>query len=285
MTDAHAITAALGGLWKGNSGMACCPVHDDRSPSLSIRDGDDQVLVHCFAGCDRRDIIAELRRRGLIEGRSTERALRPRPAPRPPEHKPDPHALEIWRAGTKAPGSIVEPYLRNRNITLEVPLSLRCGTHWHLNRFPMATMIAGVQAPDGTVIACQETLLTPKARRATVALPRITTGALGAGAVRLAKAGAVLGLAEGVETALSAMQISGIPCWACLGAARMHRVAIPDWVRELHVFGDNDDAGHQAADRTVDAHKRIRVVVCFPLNGEKDWNDVQTNVATPGHAA
>lgn len=29
-----------------------CPAHDDRNPSLSVRELDDgRVLVHCFAGC------------------------------------------------------------------------------------------------------------------------------------------------------------------------------------------------------------------------------------------
>lgn len=31
--------------------LARCPAHEDRSPSLSIRDVGDRVLVHCFAGC------------------------------------------------------------------------------------------------------------------------------------------------------------------------------------------------------------------------------------------
>ncbi len=31
---------------------AACPAHDDRGPSLSIREVDDgRVLIHCFAGC------------------------------------------------------------------------------------------------------------------------------------------------------------------------------------------------------------------------------------------
>jgi len=35
--------------------MTRCPSHDDREPSLSIRDGDDRkVLVHCHAGCELR---------------------------------------------------------------------------------------------------------------------------------------------------------------------------------------------------------------------------------------
>ena len=32
--------------------MACCPAHDDGTPSLSIRELDDgRVLLHCFTGC------------------------------------------------------------------------------------------------------------------------------------------------------------------------------------------------------------------------------------------
>lgn len=39
--------------------LARCPAHDDRSPSLSIREtGDGTVLVHDFAGCSATDILA-----------------------------------------------------------------------------------------------------------------------------------------------------------------------------------------------------------------------------------
>lgn len=37
--------------------LARCPAHDDRSPSLSIRDVGDRLLVHCFAGCDALDVV------------------------------------------------------------------------------------------------------------------------------------------------------------------------------------------------------------------------------------
>lgn len=38
--------------------IACCPSHDDRSPSLAVRELDDgRVLVHCFAGCDVYQIV------------------------------------------------------------------------------------------------------------------------------------------------------------------------------------------------------------------------------------
>jgi hypothetical protein len=40
---------------------AKCPAHDDRNPSLSISEGDDgRALLKCFAGCEVKDIVAEL---------------------------------------------------------------------------------------------------------------------------------------------------------------------------------------------------------------------------------
>ncbi len=40
--------------------LALCPAHDDRSPSLSIRETGDRVLVHCFAGCAVSDVLLAL---------------------------------------------------------------------------------------------------------------------------------------------------------------------------------------------------------------------------------
>jgi hypothetical protein len=38
--------------------MACCPAHEDRSPSLSIKECEDgRLLVHCFAGCPVSDVL------------------------------------------------------------------------------------------------------------------------------------------------------------------------------------------------------------------------------------
>ena len=41
--------------------IACCPAHEDRSPSLSIREADDgRVLLHDFGECDTTDILSAL---------------------------------------------------------------------------------------------------------------------------------------------------------------------------------------------------------------------------------
>lgn len=50
------VRAAGAGRWK-----ACCPAHDDRDPSLSIREADDsKVLLHCWAGCSTTDVLAAI---------------------------------------------------------------------------------------------------------------------------------------------------------------------------------------------------------------------------------
>lgn len=48
----------------GKGYSACCPVHEDRSPSLSIAEGDDgRALIHCHAGCSPQAVVREL---GLV---------------------------------------------------------------------------------------------------------------------------------------------------------------------------------------------------------------------------
>lgn len=40
----------------GNSWKVCCPAHDDRTPSLSLTDGDKMLLYNCFGGCSQEDV-------------------------------------------------------------------------------------------------------------------------------------------------------------------------------------------------------------------------------------
>lgn len=44
----------------GRQRSAQCPAHEDRSPSLSVTDGESRVLVRCHAGCDTDDVLATL---------------------------------------------------------------------------------------------------------------------------------------------------------------------------------------------------------------------------------
>ena len=46
---------------QGDRYVARCPAHHDREPSLSIGEGaDGRILLHCWAGCETRDVLAAL---------------------------------------------------------------------------------------------------------------------------------------------------------------------------------------------------------------------------------
>jgi len=70
------------------------------------------------------------------------------------------------------------------------------------------------------------------------------------------------------------MQLSGLPVWSALGASRMHRVAFPALVQAIVIFADNDPAGHVAAERAAEVHRRTgrSVEIRLPSNGT-DFND------------
>jgi hypothetical protein len=41
--------------------LACCPAHEDRSPSLSIRElADGRILLHDFGGCRTDDVLSAI---------------------------------------------------------------------------------------------------------------------------------------------------------------------------------------------------------------------------------
>ena len=61
--NVEAVLARLEGARRNGSGyIARCPAHEDRLPSLSIREGEaGRVLLHCFAGCTAESICGALR--------------------------------------------------------------------------------------------------------------------------------------------------------------------------------------------------------------------------------
>jgi hypothetical protein len=94
---------------------------------------------------------------------------------------------------------------------------------------------------------------------------------------RPARVGEELGLAEGVETALSAYQLTNVPTWAVLGAERLDRITLPPWVRRVIIFADNDVAGRDAAQAAAGRYGRcdgLEVDVRLPPHKGDDWNDV-----------
>ena len=115
---AEAIAKALGGWKAGGGWTARCPAHDDRTPSLSIRDAANHgLLVHCHAGCAQHDVIAALRARGLWTGKGarlqshlTRGTIVERKSDRDDAERSS-AALAIWHSAKPASGTIVQTYL------------------------------------------------------------------------------------------------------------------------------------------------------------------------------
>jgi putative DNA primase/helicase len=247
MRDGAAIAAQLGGRRTARGWLFCCPVHEDRVASCSVR---DDGFVTCFAGCDRKEVAAKLDALGFPDdGQASTAPLKDDVPGRVST------AQRMWEDALED-RPYVASYLRSRGITLPVPAVLR---RWKRG------YIAAVQRRDGVLIAVQTKGANQKGR---------TFGWLSDGAVHLTPCGEELGLAEGIETALSATQIHGIPCWAVLGALRLDKIGIPGKVKRIHLFPDNDQPGREAVDRAIDQYSnRVKIKIHWPPQG-KDWNDV-----------
>jgi len=276
---AREIVDSLGGTWRHNRGMCRCPAHDDRTPSLSVSLGRHAILFHCFAGCSNADVIAALARHGvrareLFDGSGNQLPERVVAA------RGDRAACRLWRDAVALKDSLAAQYLRNRGIDL-TPADLRyhartpLGPRGEVQFLP--AMLAAVRTDLG-VIAVHRTFLDPNTGwLEPMDCPKRALGSLGVGAVRLSGPSAGrLGLAEGLESALSAMQLFGLPCWATLGNERFGLVAIPESVRELHLFVDHDAGGRLAEQRAREAYalEGRRIVTRRPDRRGEDWNDV-----------
>ena len=64
--DAASVAAKLQKARRAGDGWtACCPAHEDRTPSLSITDSNKGVLVHCHAGCSQEAVLNALEAYGV----------------------------------------------------------------------------------------------------------------------------------------------------------------------------------------------------------------------------
>jgi len=287
--NAVTIANALGGRRAGSGWTARCPAHDDRTPSLSLRDsGDGKVLVRCHAGCEQERVIAALRGRGLWgEGRS--RAGTWTQGRKPVDREPDndakrtERALAIWQLSKRSPETPVAAYLASRGLHLPPSDALRfhpllkhpSGDSW-------PAMIALVtRGSDDAPLAIHRTFLARDgAGKAPVDPHRMMLGPCRGGAVRLAEPGDVLMIGEGIETCLAAMQATGHPAWAALSTSGLRALDLPKAVRDVIVLADGDGPGEAAARNCALRWKRDgrRVRIARPPKG-MDFNDMLVNRA------
>lgn len=204
-----------------------------------------------------------------------------------PQHDPLPALRKLQSSLAPMDGiNPVRRYLKGRGLTPS-PATRFCPSwqYWEDGRkkgfWPvMAHQFVG---PDGSPLTWHVTYLTTEGHKAPLDAPRKVMPAIGplsGGAIRLYRAGKILGVAEGIETAIAAHQITGHPVWACYSATLLEQFQPPEGVEHVVIFGDNDSSftGQKAA--YVLAHRLNRlglgVTVEIPNRIDSDFADEVT---------
>lgn len=176
-------------------------------------------------------------------------------------------------------------YLAGRHL-LPIPDGLRAhagAEYWHegqrIGRYP--ALLAPVRDIDGDLVSLHVTYL-QDGRKLQDHEPRKLLGPLRGRegcAVRLqpkeshAATHSVLGIAEGIETALAAWHVHSVPTWAALSAAVLAKFQPPPGVEKLVIFADRDVAGLEAAWKLRD-RLTIECDLQVPKPPAGDWADV-----------
>jgi hypothetical protein len=295
MTAAAEIASALGDARRERDGWRCrCPLHG--GGSLVLHDGDaGRVLVTCWGGCNRLDVLAELRRHGLLDGgadhaRQTSSALRPTDGA-----SRSARALKIWHTAKDGADTIVRRYLATREIKLDHwPPSLRFHSRCQRPRdtpgnflSPLPAMVALVEHIECGPVAVHCTYLRPDGSdKADIERPKAMFGSVASGAVRfgMPRAGEWLAVAEGIETALSIAVARPMSVWAALSASGIKNLALPPEATHVLIYADHDANGtgesvaHDAATRCLLEGRCVRTAM--PPEPGADFNDVLTRRGT-----
>lgn len=154
----------------------------------------------------------------------------------------------------------------------------------HRGDFP--AMMAKVTDLEGTGVTLHRTYLSsdgpgkldlgddlPAKKLMTAASDGATNGA----SIKLCPVASVLGIAEGIETALAVIAATGQHVWSAVSAGGMKAIIIPDEVRSVHIWTDHDRSGcgHKAAEELAARlfSEGRSAYVHLPPNVGTDWLD------------
>jgi hypothetical protein len=285
MTEAKRITEALHGRWNGHSGLARCPAHDDRNPSLSLSDGAaGRLLAKCITGCSFESVLNALRGLGIIEGTGRQPMTDPAELARyqaelhKEAEKKERQALAVWREAQPITGTVAETYLRCRGITEDLRDTLRFHPAcWHSTARRLPAMVAMVEGADR--FAVHRTYLRPDGSgKAEVDPSRAMLGTTAGGALRVSEGRNALAVAEGIENALSLLcgPLSGsVAVWAALSTSGMSGLRLPPRPGTLIVATDGDTPGKTAGAKLAERAAALGwSVTMLPAPDGRDWNDV-----------
>ncbi len=119
-----------------------------------------------------------------------------------------------------------------------------------------AAMLSRVTDKHGRVVNLHRTYL-EDGKKANVSRPKkLMPGAFKGAFVRFGEAKEVLGLAEGIETALACTELFSLPVWATLGVTNLaNAVDLPKTITSVRIYADNDKSYAGQAGAYTLAHK------------------------------
>jgi len=183
----------------------------------------------------------------------------------------------VWEAaGSPKLGGAIANYLEARVGCLWPSQAIREGVWGH-----MPVMVCKIDDHAGVrAVNLHLTFLTLTGRKADIdPAKRVMRGSLPDGcAIRLGPVKARMGVAEGIETAISAAIMFDMPVWACVNGNLLSKWIPPAQAEQITVFGDNDanftgqaKAFHLA--NRLEVQFKRRVTVMIPPETGYDWND------------
>jgi putative DNA primase/helicase len=218
------------------------------------------------------------------------------PTPQPGSDRMKDLVRRIWeQARPVTAGDAVDRYLRGRGLELPAyPPSLRfhpalgyyCkeGASKARKVAEYPAMLARVDGAHGPV-TLHRTYLHQDHKLAAPDAKKVLSGGFTGAAVRLAEAGEELAVCEGIETGIALLLATGKPVWCALGAGNLEKLWLPETVRSLCIYGDNDADGDFTGQFSAYAlARRLRreqadggprtVRVWLPRHAGADWADV-----------
>ena len=247
--------------------------------------GPIDMIYHATGWTDAR-LFAEAARLAHMEMQT--------PRSRPPEAPRPDHSQEVTRILNGCQplgGTVAEAYLRSRGVA--APDTPDLLFHPDLTDFDskrgwcgmVGIVRDGSGAPTGGIH--RTFLLDDGSAKAPPGKKML--GPVAGGVVRLASlpGDGRIGVAEGIETALSAQRIFAVPTMAALSADGLRRFQWPADTTHVTIFADAGDAGMQAAAILADRLNAANIASCIqtPLHGDDFNDDLRHGVAAEDYAA
>lgn len=216
--------------------VTSCPVHDDKSPSLSIQlqEDDSNPLMKCHSGCSQEALIDFMKEKELWSFKKVT------------ETESSFYVKTTWESSEPiSPDNLGHTYLTTRGLNpgLDV-LNLRFNPNCFYSKGEYhPALIAKIQK-DGDFIAIQRIYINKEGKKLEADDNKKILGKFQGGYCQFGQNPSdVLHLAEGPETAFAVYQALKEPTWATITANNLSKVKLAKTVKTVHIWADKDKSG------------------------------------------